>query len=424
MRQFFCRLSLLTLFILVGFTNSENPFNYDLHILRIPGSNGKTMVCLHGKGGDYSIAHNVKESSGLSDTIIGFNFPDYGIRAGQKSIDEISYGTIDELLPAIYVLKKVIIDEGQKEVNLYGFSAGGGALINILGALNTAEYDRALKKIGIHQKEKEQIVNVISKGNIILDTPLKSLREIIAFRGSDCGLVPFEKRYRENGMEPIDSLQKIDDRSWNIWLHFQRPDEVLSNRDDEMYIERLKKYNSLGKTHIVIGYDAGHKPPHPTLWKAYNKENEMAMREKKQKKYIVGIRIRTSNAEAQQDIPRLWERFRSENIYEKVIKKINTHTFAVYSEYEKDHTKPYNYTIGCEVTNLDEIPPGMCGLMIEEGNYVSYPIEGPFPRSLMQIWDKVWQSKEQRAYRTDYEEYPFAFDRDNSKGIVLNIGIK
>ncbi len=41
-------------------------------------------------------------------------------------------------------------------------------------------------------------------------------------------------------MEPIDALEGLENLSLHIVVYFQNPDEVLSNRDDEVFIERLK----------------------------------------------------------------------------------------------------------------------------------------------------------------------------------------
>ena len=106
---------------------------------------------------------------------------------------------------------------------------------------------------------------MLRKGQIILDTPLKSVAEIIDFRGKSEELVVIGSHYHENNMEPIEVLKELEELAMNILVHFQVPDEILSNRDDDLYIERLKKCNTGGKTKVIIGHDEGHSLPHNSL---------------------------------------------------------------------------------------------------------------------------------------------------------------
>jgi hypothetical protein len=258
-------------FLLTNSLHEESsPFDYDLHIFAVPGKGSKTMICFHGYGGDYRIAQILKQQSKIEEHLISFNFPDYGIREGHFDPAETTFGTINELLPAIYVLKKCIIENGIDEVVLYGFSAGGGALVNVLAVLNTSTFDHDLKKIGVSEYDKQKILDVIQKGHIIFDTPLKSIDEIIAYAGPRIELEIVAERYRKNNLIPIDSLELLDNLSLNALLHFQIPDEILSNRDDALFIERLKKCNATGTTSVVIGRDGGHGLPHPSLWSFYS----------------------------------------------------------------------------------------------------------------------------------------------------------
>lgn len=255
------------LFFFCGFSNSNHPFKHDLHLFCIPGKSPHTMICFHGMGGDHRIAQSIKERAKIEPTLISFNFPDYGVTETDQPIAEkTTFGTIEELLPAIYVLKKCIIEEGLKEIHLYGLSAGGGALINVLSVLNIKTYDEYLKKIGVGEKEKTKILQVIQKGNIILDVPLKSIDEIIDFRGSSPELEIISRRYKANNLVPINSIKHLANLSLNFIVYFQDPDEVLSNRDDALFIETIKKYNTKGTTIEIIGKDAKHGAHHPLLW--------------------------------------------------------------------------------------------------------------------------------------------------------------
>ena len=244
-------------------TADNSPFNYDLHLFSIPGKSARTMVLFHGYGSNYKIAETLEKLECIDATLVSFNFPDP---------NQAVFGTINEILPALYVLKKHVVDEGRELIDLYGFSAGGGAVVNLIAILNTSRFDAELKQIGIADKEKKQLLNAIQKGIVILDVPLKSVEEIIDFRGSSTELEILAKNYRNNHLRPIDSLELLQGLTLNVILHFQEADEILYNRDDAIYIERLKKANERGTTSVIIGNDGGHLEPHWSLWRFYDQK--------------------------------------------------------------------------------------------------------------------------------------------------------
>lgn len=250
----------------------QHPFSYDLGITLIEGKkkDAAVTICCHGYGHNAQIAEIVAANKVLSDQhLIGFNFPDYGITA--ESDHRLStFGTIDEMLPLLYILKCCACDNSLSSINLYGFSAGGGAIINALATLNTSSHDERLTGIGISAKNKQQILSALENGIIILDCPLKSMREIIDFRGSSIELEIVANQYTKNNMNPIDQLPKLTGLKLNILLYFQKPDEILGNRDDALFIERLNQANS-GKTTVVIANEGGHNRYHASLWRSYKK---------------------------------------------------------------------------------------------------------------------------------------------------------
>jgi len=251
--------------LILNFSFAQEPFPYDLHLTTIPGKNSQAVIVAHGMGGNYKIAELIK----FDKTLITFNFPDYDYGRRYIEVDKTKFGTIDEILPLLYVIKKSVITDEREEIDLYGFSAGGGAIINAIGALNTTRFDAGLATIGIFQKEKEQMLEAIQKGLIVLDVPLKSIREIIDFRGPVRELQTIAKRYQQNDMEPIDAIKYLKGLSLHIILHFQNRDEILSNRDDDLFFTRLKKYNENGTTELIVGSDGGHNSIHYSLWNYY-----------------------------------------------------------------------------------------------------------------------------------------------------------
>ena len=141
---------------------------------------------------------------------------------------------------------------------------------------------------------------------------------------------------------------------------------------------------------------------------------------------IVGISVRTSNAqgEAMNDIPKLWEKFMVEQIVNKIPNKLNNDIYAVYTEYEGDHMKPYTMVLGCRVNNLDTIPEGMVSTTIHTGNYSQFNPKGNLKEDLVyNEWLKIWKSDLDRAYQTDFEIYGEKSSNPENAEVDIFIGI-
>ena len=249
------------------------PFSYDLHQRSLNGHDSRTVVCFHGYGGNHTIVEKLREFTDA--TLVGFNFPDYDLQTRPYISTSLSFGTIQELLPAAHVLKNCVMDQKLDSIDLHGRSAGAGALINLLAILNQTTYDRELKQIGIGMKEKEKILKAIQNGIIILETPLKSVEEIIDLRGSTPELEFLAEQYRRNYFRPIDTIQNLDGLSLDLILYFEDPDEITFNRDDALFIERIKRANRKGTTTILKGSDGGHQAFHRAPWEAYDNRKKL-----------------------------------------------------------------------------------------------------------------------------------------------------
>lgn len=254
------------------FDTSKHPFNYDLAVRIIPAKKEKaqTTICCHGYGHSNAIIDVVHSFGVIPDHLVSFNFPDYECVAKGYDPKKSTFGSIDEILPLLYMLKTCVVDAHLELINLYGFSAGGGAVVNALAVLNHAHYDEQLHKIGIDADAKKRMLNALQKGMIILDCPLKSIDEIMALRGKDPEFVILSERYTKNHMRPIDTIQKLQGLNLTMLLHFQTPDEILDNRDDALFAARLTAANK-GKTYVVYGKDGGHNSYHKSLWLEYRK---------------------------------------------------------------------------------------------------------------------------------------------------------
>lgn len=247
----------------------KNPFSYNLGIKIIPTktSNNEVTICCHGYGHNNQIVDVVKSYNVVPGNLIGFNFPDYNITP-DRDHHKVAYGTINEILPLLYILNRCVVDLKIPKINVYGFSAGGGAVINTLAILNQTTYDKELEKIGITADNKKQILKALEQGSIILDCPLKSCEEIIQYGAKIPHFDILVRAYINNNMTPLTSVSLLNGLKLTIFLHFEKPDEILGNRDDALFIERLRAANR-GTTTVTQGSRTGHNGYHAPLWDAY-----------------------------------------------------------------------------------------------------------------------------------------------------------
>ncbi|MFZ4929295.1 GyrI-like domain-containing protein [Chryseobacterium sp. Mn2064] len=123
---------------------------------------------------------------------------------------------------------------------------------------------------------------------------------------------------------------------------------------------------------------------------------------------VIGIAVRTTNEnnQAAKDIPVLWEKFMKENISAAIPNKVDDTVYSIYTEYEKDHTKPYTTILGCKVESLDHIPKGMTGISFEGGNYLKFTAKGNLADGLViNEWIKIWNMDLDRVFTADFEVY-------------------
>jgi predicted transcriptional regulator YdeE len=123
---------------------------------------------------------------------------------------------------------------------------------------------------------------------------------------------------------------------------------------------------------------------------------------------IAGIAVRTTNENGQSgiDIPLLWNKFMLQKIQEKIPNKIDHNIYCVYTNYEKDHTRPYTTLLGCRVANLETIPEDMVGQSFNGGKYHQHIAKGNLSEgAVFHAWTAIWRMDIERAYTADFEVY-------------------
>ncbi|MBF4487942.1 GyrI-like domain-containing protein [Flavobacterium sp. CSZ] len=127
-----------------------------------------------------------------------------------------------------------------------------------------------------------------------------------------------------------------------------------------------------------------------------------------QKFSVIGISVRTTNENGKsgEDIPALWNKFMSEEIQRKIPNKVSEDIFCIYTDYEKDHTKPYTTILGCKVKSLDVVPENMIGKTIESANYEELIAKGNLAEGIVyNKWLEIWNSDLDRSFTADFEVY-------------------
>ena len=138
---------------------------------------------------------------------------------------------------------------------------------------------------------------------------------------------------------------------------------------------------------------------------------------------IVGISIITDNEKGAEDINALWEQFFKDSIGQKISNKTDDVIYAVYSDYEGDHEKPYRLTIGYRVTS-NETPHNMHRVSVQAQEYAVMSAAGEQPKALIETWEAIWSSEDlPRSYATDFEIYGPRFFEDGVNEVLVHIGI-
>lgn len=142
---------------------------------------------------------------------------------------------------------------------------------------------------------------------------------------------------------------------------------------------------------------------------------------------VIGISVRTTNENGQagKDIPVLWEKMISEDILNSIPNKIDNTIYSIYTDYEKDHTKPYTTVLGCKVESLDNIPEGMAGYSFDGGDYLKFTTKGDLSKDLViNEWIKIWNMNLERTFTADFEVYGKKAQNPSDAEVDIFIAVK
>ena len=126
-----------------------------------------------------------------------------------------------------------------------------------------------------------------------------------------------------------------------------------------------------------------------------------------EEKIVEGLEVKTTNENGRsiQDIANMWQTFFMQGIYDKVENKVNGKTIGLYTDYEKDYTKPYNFVACTEVSENSKNVENRVVKVIPKGKYAKFVIHGDVQNAVGQAWQEIWKMDLNRKYICDFEEY-------------------
>ncbi|WP_316805933.1 GyrI-like domain-containing protein [Pedobacter agri] len=143
---------------------------------------------------------------------------------------------------------------------------------------------------------------------------------------------------------------------------------------------------------------------------------------------IIGISTETTNQNNQSaiDLGKLWQRFYTEEISNKIPNKESDDVYAVYTDYESNYTGKYTTIIGQRVTTLDHIPDGLIGREIKNDKLIKYTARGEMPQAVVETWQEIWANDIAlyRTYNADFEVYGEQSQQGDKSEVEIYIGVR
>lgn len=124
--------------------------------------------------------------------------------------------------------------------------------------------------------------------------------------------------------------------------------------------------------------------------------------------YVIGLSVRTRNKDQQMehDIQNLWNDFMEKEVGQKIPNRLDDTLYGIYTDYENGVNGYYKAIVGCKVSSLENIPEGMTGITIKEGDYTKFMAKGDITKdAIPNAWETIWKTNLKRKFTTDFEVY-------------------
>ncbi|MUV03256.1 AraC family transcriptional regulator [Flavobacterium rakeshii] len=139
----------------------------------------------------------------------------------------------------------------------------------------------------------------------------------------------------------------------------------------------------------------------------------------------LGFKTTNENNKAMEDCGALWQHFGGSFIGNKLPQKLSNDVYAVYFDYEGDHTNPYAYFIGYRIPEDAEIPSGVDTITIPSQHYETVTAKGQMPNCVADTWREIWKKDDSdRAYGFDFEVYGAKAADWNNAEIDIYLSVK
>ncbi len=143
---------------------------------------------------------------------------------------------------------------------------------------------------------------------------------------------------------------------------------------------------------------------------------------------VIGVSVITDNDKGAEEINALWEEFFQKQIGQKIKNRVDDVIYAVYSDYEGDHTRPYRYTIGYRIKDgnnnfYNNLNDSLHHVQVKGADYAMMSAAGQQPKALIETWTAIWQSDLDRRFETDFEVYGKRFFEEGVHEVLVAIGV-
>lgn len=141
---------------------------------------------------------------------------------------------------------------------------------------------------------------------------------------------------------------------------------------------------------------------------------------------VVGLSVVTDNEKGAESINQVWQDFFEKELGKQLEDiRENDFIYAVYSDYEGDHTKPYRFTLGYKLKQGANAPnaDALHSVTTESHDYAMLSAAGEQPKALVEAWTAIWQSDLDRRFQTDFEIYGPRFFEEGVNEVLLCIGV-
>lgn len=120
----------------------------------------------------------------------------------------------------------------------------------------------------------------------------------------------------------------------------------------------------------------------------------------------LGFKTTNKDNKALEDCGALWQHFGGSFLGTKLPQKLSNDIYAVYYDYDGDHTDPYAYFIGYRIPDDATVPDGIDIITIPTQQYEELTAKGQMPNCVADAWREIWKQDDiNRAYGYDFEVY-------------------